>query len=203
MAARRVVVTALVVALALVLPAACTAHELTGDGGEPEEHDHEPTPAPTQQYQVVGCNVTVGSHNKEPWSGTHAIDIQVRSEFNALLASVAHCAEWRIVDGGLMIRETGSWLVHLEALSGLRAIGKSSSGWSLYINENSHLASLAGLRNVRGALPGALVVTGNPSLTSLSGLEGITRIEGKANDGTTLHITDNSALCLFVGTARA
>ena len=58
-------------------------------------------------------------------------------------------------------------LADLEELSGLRAIdGKSSTGYSLYIDENYKLASLAGLRNVRGALRGALHVSNRPRATS-------------------------------------
>ena len=117
----------------------------------------------------------------------------------ALRDRVDGCAAaggWRVVGGALYIVGADD-VVDLEALKDLRAIdGKDRFGISLHISENANLASLAGLRNVRGALPGALRVWSNGALTSLSGLEGITRIEGKDSSGFSLYIYSNGAMCL-------
>ena len=79
-------------------------------------------------------------------------------------------------------------VVDLEALKDLRAIdGKSSFGISLSIVNNANLASLAGLRNVRGALPGALDVTRNGALTSLS-----TTSIGVCSGSATPHISNSA-----------
>ena len=74
-------------------------------------------------------------------------------------ASVAHCVDgWRIKGGGLDINEADD-VTHLEALSGLRGIdGQDSAGVSLRISSNAVLTSLAGLRNLKDTLPGALGV---------------------------------------------
>ena len=99
------------------------------------------------------------------------------------LAIAGGSGGWRVVGGALWIYEAAD-VVDLEALKDLRAIdGKNSDEISLAINQNDNLASLAGLRNVRGALLGALFVFANDALTSLSGLEGIRSIEGKESSG--------------------
>ena len=88
-------------------------------------------------------------------------------------------------------------MADLEALSGLLGIdGQDSDGYSLYIGYNANLESLAGLRNLKGTLPGALHVFSNPKLKSIAGLEGVARIEGKTIHDESLYIYSNGALCL-------
>ena len=158
-------------------------------------------------YSVDDCVVTVTSADTGGGS-TYVIYINSNAQLAELEASVAGCAAtggagggggWRVVGGALYIRDADD-VVDLEALKDLRAIdGKSNAGYSLSIFNNANLASLAGLRNVRGALPGALRVSYNDALTSLSGLEGITRIEGKSGglgSGWSLLIGNNGVLCL-------
>ena len=48
-----------------------------------------------------------------------------------------------------------------------------------HIRNNDNLVSIAGLRNLKGGLPGSLRVRSNAKLASVSGLEGVTRIEGR------------------------
>ena len=88
-------------------------------------------------------------------------------------------------------------MVDLEALRGLRAIeGQSTLGFSLDIYDNDNLTSIAGLRDLRGVLLGSLSVSSSPALVSLSGLEGVTRVEGMNIFGNSLYIRNNAALCL-------
>jgi len=159
---------------------------------------------------VADCVVTVTS--ADTWTScsvcsivTNVILIDSNAKLIQLRDSVDGCAAtggagggggWHVVGGALHIRNAVD-VVDLEALKDLRAIdGKDSYGRSLSIERNANLASLSGLRNVRGALPGALWVGYNGALTSLSGLEGITRIEGKNSGGDSLYIRNNGALCL-------
>ena len=64
------------------------------------------------------------------------------------------------------------------------------------INNNGALTSIHGLRGVRGLLPGALHMTNNPELASLSGLELLIGVEAKDNYGFSLNIRNNAVLCL-------
>ena len=171
---------------------------------------------PAAAYSVADCNVTVTSADTGvggfSWV-TNVIFIDSDATLAALRDSVDGCAAtggagggggWRIVGGGLYIWGADD-VVDLEALKDLRAIeGKSSEGYSLYIRSNAKLASLSGLRNVRGVLPGKMGIMHNDALASLSGLEGITVVGGALSSTYShlLQVENNGALCLSADRAR-
>ena len=91
-------------------------------------------------------------------------------------------------------------VTNLEALRNLRAInGYGSSGYSLWISDNSELTTLAGLRGLRGSLPGALRISDNPALVSISDLDIPGGVEGKDSAGVNVYVRENDALCLSQG----
>ena len=150
-----------------------------------------------------GCNVTLTDADTNPGRGsfTNVLWIDSKAKLDALEASVAHCADtgWRLVGGGLYVWGADD-VADLEALRDLSGIGgKDSLGYSLSIRGNANLASLAGLRNLAGVLPGALLVLENDKLASLDGLERVTRIDGKADDGRSLRIHKNPSLASIAG----
>ena len=111
-------------------------------------------------YSVVDCEVVLTSADTNPATGsTNVLYIDSKEKLDALEASVAHCADgWRVKGGGLWLLGVGD-VADLEALSGLVGIdGMDSRGDSLVIDGNANLDSLAGLRNLKGTLPGGLHV---------------------------------------------
>ena len=71
----------------------------------------------------------------------------------------------------------------LRGLEGLTTLGKNEQGYSIHVSDNAKLTSLAALGSLQGKLPGAILVMGNPALTSLHGLEGLTSVLGKDSNG--------------------
>ena len=91
---------------------------------------------------------------------------------NDALTSLEHLSNLRGSLPGALGVEGNQALMSLHGLEGITGVGKSDEhGISIDIRYNDNLASVAALRNIRGALPGALWVLGHgASLTSLTGL---------------------------------
>ena len=104
---------------------------------------------------------------------------------------------WRIGGGGLWI-DGANDVANLDPLRDLVGIdgADSSSGYSPNIQNNAKLVSLAALRHLRGAFPGGLRVQSNPTLASMSGLEGITRVNKNGLGDWSLYISENAKLCV-------
>jgi carbonic anhydrase/acetyltransferase-like protein (isoleucine patch superfamily) len=90
------------------------------------------------------------------------------------------------VTGYLVIRDNGSSITNLNALSKLTSVGSS-----LHIYFNDALTSLSGLENIT-SVNATLNIQDNAALTSLSGLENIISVKN-------LFISNNAALTSFSG----
>jgi hypothetical protein len=64
----------------------------------------------------------------------------------------------------------------------------------LTISNNTALANIDGLSDLKAIVNGALVINNNPALTSLTGLSNMKSITGVNQQGTSLSITNNGAL---------
>jgi hypothetical protein len=121
--------------------------------------------------------------------GADSIGYSLTIGSNAELASLAGLEHLRgALPGGLYVSDNPK-LTDLDPLAGLEGVGKSGSGWSVFIGYNADLASVRGLGGVHGALGGALFVGNNGALGSLAGLE---RVTGASS----LNINGNTVLCL-------
>ena len=93
---------------------------------------------------------------------------------------------------------TGDDLGPLRDLVGIDG-ADSTLGCSLYIVSNDKLTALDALGNLRGSLPGGLYVDWNPILASLSGLDGVARVNAGGLVGSwtySLLIYNNPKLCM-------
>jgi hypothetical protein len=169
---------------------ACTADAACGGSAED----------PHECFSVSGAVAAIcPSVDGCAWTG----DVLISSNQDLLdlkAAVEAVCGEgeaWSI-SGGLKVLNAND-VVDLLPLQHLVAIdGKGSNGWSLYINGNDELVSIAALGNLLGALQGELYVTSNLKLATLDGLEGLEGM-GKADNGRSVYIGSNNALTSIRG----
>jgi hypothetical protein len=116
---------------------------------------------------------------------------------NAALISISGLGGVRGVLPGALKVMGNSALVSLKGLEGVTGFsGYEGVGYSIYIEGNTALRSVAALNNAQGDLPGALVVWDNPLLESVQGLHGF-RAAGTvaAWQGSAVMIKGNTGLC--------
>ena len=182
------VMMGLIVLLQAAMVANAAAAALRGDsvyGRSSRRHSFTTRERPARSlWAVDGCTVS------------DSVTIMDNEGLATLSAQMSACVDGWAIEGGLKIANTND-VADLEALANLVAIlGSDTGGYSLRLSNNAALASIHGLHEVVGALPGAVMITGNPLLTSLSGFEGVTAVEGSSGGGRSLRITGNGMMCL-------
>jgi hypothetical protein len=138
-----------------------------------------------QEEKLAALNISLHIANGEPANCEGAVvsDISVYK----------HCGK---ITGFLAI--VGSDVTNLNDLSNLRQIvpakgSKQYSGYGLALVRNTKLVDVSGLSFLAGAIPGGVLVSGNPELQNLKGLEAVSGV-GTAWDGVSISVVNNAKL---------
>jgi hypothetical protein len=94
---------------------------------------------------------------------------------------------------GMIYIASNPKLGNVNGLSGVSSCGSGKRGMSVSVTDNALLVDLNGLATLAGALTGSMVISSNPAMTDLTGLEGVTEL-GADTDGQCLVIWGNTHL---------
>jgi len=124
------------------------------------------------------------------WQGKIAGTLTI--EENAMLSQIKGLGGVFTIGGGLVVSGNDN-LADLDGLGSVHTVGADSARKSLYIVNNHNLKSIADLKDLQGALSGAIDISGNANLLTLDGLNKVLHI-GKDTKGVSINIADNAQL---------